>query len=82
MKYFISTKNQHKIIEFERILSQLGIELLSEKDLKEPLPDVEENGVTFEENALTKARFACEQTGYVSLADDSGLCVDALGACR
>ncbi len=79
MKYFISTKNQHKIIEFERILSQLGIELLSEKDLKEPLPDVEENGVTFEENALTKARFACEQTGYVSLADDSGLCVDALG---
>lgn len=79
MKYFISTKNQHKIIEFERILSQLGIELLSEKDLTEPLPDVEENGVTFEENALTKARFACEQTGYVSLADDSGLCVDALG---
>ncbi len=79
MKYFISTKNQHKIIEFERILSQLGIELLSEKDLKEPLPDVEENGVTFEENALTKARFACEQTEYVSLADDSGLCVDALG---
>ncbi|MEE1277732.1 MAG: XTP/dITP diphosphatase [Acutalibacteraceae bacterium] len=78
MKYFIATKNQHKIIEFERILSQLGIELISEKDLDKPLPDVEENGLTFEENALTKAEFACKQTGLVSLADDSGLCVDAL----
>ena len=71
MKYFIATKNQHKIVEFERILSQLGIELISEKDLDKPLPDVEENGLTFEENALTKAEFACKQTGLVSLADDS-----------
>lgn len=78
MKYFIATKNQHKIIEFERILSQLGIELISEKDLDKPLPEVEENGLTFEENAITKAEFACKQTGLVSLADDSGLCVDAL----
>lgn len=79
MKYFIATKNPHKIIEFERILSQLSIELISEKDLDKPLTDVEENGLTFEENAIIKAKAACEETGLVSLADDSGLCVDALG---
>ena len=78
MKFFIATKNAHKVIEFKRILEPMGIEVLCESDLSFSLPDVEEDGTTFEENALIKASAACEQTGYVSLADDSGLCVDAL----
>lgn len=79
MKFFIATKNAHKVIEFKRILEPMGIEVLCESDLGFDLIDVEEDGTTFEENALIKASAACEQTGYVSLADDSGLCVDALG---
>ena len=79
MKFFIATKNAHKVIEFKRILEPMGIEVLCESDLGFDLTDVEEDGTTFEENALIKASSACEQTGYVSLADDSGLCVDALG---
>ena len=79
MKFFIATKNAHKVIEFKRILEPMGIEVLCESDLGFDLTDVEEDGTTFEENALIKASAACEQTGYVSLADDSGLCVDALG---
>lgn len=79
MKFFIATKNAHKVIEFKRILEPMGIEVLCESDLGFSLEDVEEDGTTFEENALIKANAACRQTGYVSLADDSGLCVDALG---
>ena len=78
MKFFIATKNAHKVIEFKRILEPMGIEVLCERDLDFELQDVEENGTTFEENAIIKAAAACEQTGFVSLADDSGLCVDAL----
>ncbi|MBE6766667.1 MAG: RdgB/HAM1 family non-canonical purine NTP pyrophosphatase [Ruminococcaceae bacterium] len=78
MKFFIATKNAHKVIEFKRILEPMGIEVLCERDLPFSLPDVEEDGTTFEENATIKAAFACEKTGMVSLADDSGLCVDAL----
>lgn len=66
------------VIEFKRILEPMGIEVLCESDLPFSLPDVEEDGTTFEENATIKAAFACEKTGMVSLADDSGLCVDAL----
>jgi len=78
VKFFIATKNAHKVIEFKRILEPMGIEVLCERDLPFSLPDVEEDGTTFEENATIKAAFACEKTGMVSLADDSGLCVDAL----
>ena len=79
MKFFIATKNQHKIDEFSAIFESLNIELISERDLENPLPDIEEDGTTFEENSLIKARFATEITGLPTLADDSGLCVDALG---
>ncbi len=79
MKFFIATKHAHKVIEFKRILEPMGIEVICESDLSFSLPDVEEDGTTFEENATIKAAFACEKTGLVSLADDSGLCVDALG---
>ncbi len=79
MKFFIATKNAHKVKEFSAIFSSLGIELLSENDLEKPLEDVEEGGATFGENALIKARFAAKVTGLPTLADDSGLCVEALG---
>ena len=78
MKFFIATKNAKKLEEFSRILEPMGIEVISERDLEKPLEDVEETGTTFEENAILKAKAGLEQTGYISLADDSGLCVDYL----
>lgn len=79
MKFLIATKNKHKIAEFSAIFSALSLELISEKDLDKPLTEAEENGDTFEENALIKARTAAAETGLPTIADDSGLCVDALG---
>ena len=79
MNFLIYTKNKGKKKELERILLPLGITVLSEADLSEPLEDVIEDGATFEENALIKARAGCKATGLPTVADDSGLCVDALG---
>lgn len=79
MKFLIATKNKHKIAEFSAIFSALSLELISEKDLDKPLTEAEENGNTFEENALIKARTAAAETGLPTIADDSGLCVDVLG---
>lgn len=79
MKFLIATKNKHKIAEFSAIFSALSLELISEKDLDMPLTEAEENGNTFEENALIKARTAAAETGLPTIADDSGLCVDELG---
>ncbi|MEE0946270.1 MAG: RdgB/HAM1 family non-canonical purine NTP pyrophosphatase [Acutalibacteraceae bacterium] len=78
MTFLIATKNKGKKKELERILLPLGISVISEADLDKPLCEVEENGLTFEENALIKARAACKATGYPTVADDSGLCVDFL----
>lgn len=78
MKFFIATKNAHKIIEISRILTPMGFEVLSEKDLKEPLTEIEETGTTFEENAILKAQAAFKATGLPSIADDSGICIDYL----
>lgn len=78
MTFFVATKNEGKKKELLRILTPLGIDVISEKDLKEPLQDVVEDGSSFEENALIKARAACKATLLPSVADDSGLCVDAL----
>ena len=78
MVFFVATKNEGKKRELLRILAPLGIDVISEKDLDKPLDDVVENGKTFEENALIKARFAAIRTKLPSVADDSGLCVDAL----
>lgn len=79
MKIFIATKNQKKLTELERILIPMGFEVLSEKDLSETFPDVEEYGTTFEENAIIKASAGLKNTGLISVADDSGICVDYLG---
>lgn len=77
----LATRNQGKIIELCRILDAISngaIELVSVEQYPE-IPDVEETGSTFEENALLKAVAISKATGLPAIADDSGLCVDALG---
>lgn len=76
MKIYIATHNQKKLTELRRILEPMGFEVLSQSDFE--MPEVEETGTSFEENALLKARAGLAATGLVSAADDSGLCVDAL----
>lgn len=78
MKFIIATNNQKKLKELERILNPLGINAVSAKDEGISLDDVEETGITFAENAYLKAEAAFKKTGLPSVADDSGLCVDAL----
>ena len=78
MRFFIATKNNNKLKELENILRPFGHEVLSFNDFNEDFPDVDETGSTFEENALLKAKAGLEFSGFPSIADDSGLCVDAL----
>ena len=77
MKLAIATNNQHKLQEIRAILGDSFEELLSLKDLGIDV-DVEENGTTLEENALIKARAILALSGIATLADDTGLMVDAL----
>ncbi len=76
--FLIATNNKHKVEEFKRILNPLGINVLSAKEAGVDLGDVEENGKTFRENAKIKAMSAFEISSMPCIADDSGLCVDAL----
>jgi len=79
-KLVLATRNQGKITEFRRILEELApgqIELIG-VDKFPDLVDVEETGTSFEENSLLKARYTSQATGLPAIADDSGLCVDAL----
>lgn len=78
MKFIIATNNPKKLIELERILKPLGIDAVSAKEAGIVLDDVEETGTTFAENAFLKANAAYKKTGMPSVADDSGLSVDAL----
>lgn len=78
MQMIAATGNKNKLEEFQRILSPLGIDVLSLADTRIVL-DVEETGATFAENAYIKAKYIQELTGKPVLADDSGLCVDFLG---
>ncbi|MBQ5346732.1 MAG: RdgB/HAM1 family non-canonical purine NTP pyrophosphatase [Ruminococcus sp.] len=78
MKFIIATNNAQKLKELERILSPLGINAVSPKQEGISLDDVDENGATFKENSYIKAKAACEKTGLPAIADDSGICVDAL----
>ncbi len=77
-RLLFATGNQEKMREIRMILADLNMEILSLKDLG-ITSDVEENGQTFEENAVIKAREIMKRTGEIVLADDSGLEVDALG---
>ena len=80
MKLVLATKNAGKVIEFRRILDELGateLEVVGLDSFPE-IGDIEETGTTFEENSLLKARTISKLTGLPALADDSGICVDAL----
>ncbi len=72
-----ASHNKGKISEIKNLLSPLGIKVLSGEDLN--LPEVEETGTTFEENAYIKALAAAKEKNIPCIADDSGLCVDAMG---
>lgn len=76
-KLVIATHNSGKLKEIQALLAPYGIECLSAGALG--LPEPAETGTTFVENALIKARAAAEASQIPALADDSGLCVDALG---
>ena len=77
MKLVLASKNQKKLVEMNEILSHLGIQVCSEAEAGVDV-EVEETGATFEENSLLKARAVMEASGMPAIADDSGLCVDAL----
>jgi XTP/dITP diphosphohydrolase len=77
MQVVIATRNAGKVHEFQDLLRGTGLVARSLDDFPEAT-DPDETGATFEENALLKARAAAEATGLWALADDSGLCVDAL----
>ena len=81
MKLVLATKNSGKVIEFRRLLEELGANDLEVVglDIFPEIGDIEETGTTFEENALLKARTISKLTNLPALADDSGICVDALG---
>ena len=75
-KLVIASNNAGKIREIGHLLAPLGLEVLPQSEFE--VPDVDEPHRTFIENAIVKARHACERTGLPSLADDSGICVNAL----
>jgi XTP/dITP diphosphohydrolase len=79
MQIVLATRNQHKAVELERILLELDLqfELLTVGKFPNA-PEVEETEDTFQGNALLKARALCEFTGLPAIADDSGICIDAL----
>ena len=77
MKLVLASKNEKKLAEMNAILSELGVEVCSEAQAGVDV-DVEETGTTFEENSLLKAKAVMEASGLPAIADDSGLCVDAL----
>ena len=78
MKVIVATGNAGKLREFARIFAPFGIEVTAQKEVLPEL-SVEENGASFAENAFLKADAVHRLTGHAAVADDSGLCVDALG---
>ena len=78
IELLVGTTNQEKFAEVRAFLGSLPWRILSLKSLGN-WPAIVEDGTTFEENALKKARALAEYAGYLTLADDSGLAVDALG---
>jgi len=80
MKIVIATRNRHKAVELQTLLHGVGYDAvrLDEIDPDGKIPEVEETGITFKENALLKAHAIAKATGLPSVADDTGLEVDAL----
>ena len=77
MKFVLATQHPKKLTEMSAILEDLGVEIVSEAELGVKI-EVEETGETFAENSLLKAKAVMEATKLPAIADDSGLCVDAL----
>ena len=77
MKVVLASKNQHKLVEMRDILAAQGVEVVLESEVGADV-EVEETGTTFAENAMLKAKAICELAKLPAIADDSGLCVDAL----
>lgn len=77
MRLVLASGNPGKLVEFRRLLAPLGFDVIAQAELGVRAAD--EPHVTFVENALAKARHASAATGLPALADDSGICVDALG---
>jgi XTP/dITP diphosphohydrolase len=73
----LATHNQGKLNEFRQLMEPFGFDIVSAGELG--LPEPEETGTTFNENAFTKAHASASASGLMALSDDSGLCVDALG---
>jgi XTP/dITP diphosphohydrolase len=78
MKLLVATTNSGKLKEYKELLADLPVEWVSLLEVGLGSMDVEETGSTFEENALLKARTYCAASGLITLADDSGIEVDAL----
>jgi XTP/dITP diphosphohydrolase len=77
MRLVLASGNSGKLIELRELLADAGIALQAQSEFG--VEDAEETGLSFVENAILKARHAARATGLPALADDSGLCVDALG---
>ena len=77
MKFVLATQNPGKVREMSAILSKFDIEVISARDAGIDL-EVEETGTTFAENAMLKAKAICKAANMPAIADDSGLCVNAL----
>lgn len=78
MKFVLASKNRHKAEEIRKILGD-GIELVTQDEAGAGDIEIIEDGETFEDNAIKKAVTVMNATGRAAIADDSGLCVDALG---
>lgn len=78
MDFILASNNRKKLAEMQRILAPLGINVVTAPMLGKTLTEVVEDGDTFEENARIKALSACREMNMPAIADDSGLCVDAL----
>ncbi|GAG52310.1 unnamed protein product, partial [marine sediment metagenome] len=78
MKLLIATNNQGKFNEIAAMLSDLPLEIISPQDIAVDDSDLKEDGETYQENAYKKANFFAKQTGLTTLADDSGIVVEAL----
>lgn len=79
MRIIAASQNKHKLVEINAITKDFGMELVTMRDAGLGDLEIEENGATCEENSLIKAETVFRLTGEPVLADDTGLCVDALG---
>jgi XTP/dITP diphosphohydrolase len=77
MRLVLASNNHKKLTELQALFAPLALELVTQGSLG--IPEAEEPHITFVENALAKARHAAQASGSAAIADDSGLCVDALG---